>query len=235
MKKRSIILSILTVALISFNSWSQIKAQGVKWDESYSFNKCNNFQIEFYARNNELMRTGKYQTCYQSDGENFVVRTITEVRGMGIETVIDKKNNVAIQIFGTGGGAKPTYNAGGFKYPDETELKKLDLVPTLETKLILGLNCKKYTYTYKKIFGEVWITDQVTISNDLGVFRACKMAALHNTLSVPGFVMEMTTEDAKGGKTLMKTLSLMNDEKYIVDLKGVEMSKAINKVNYYIF
>jgi hypothetical protein len=235
MKKRSIILSILTVALISLNSWSQGKAQSLKWDESYSFDKCNNFQIEFYARNNELMRTGKYQTCYRSDGENFVVRTITEVRGMGMETVIDKKNNIAIQIFGTGGGARPTYNAGGFKYPDETELKKLDLVPTMETKQILGLNCKKYTYTYKKIFGEVWITDQVTISNDLGVFRACKMAALHNTLSVSGFVMEMTTEDAKGGKTLMKTLSLMNDEMYIVDLKGVEMSKAINKVNYYIF
>jgi hypothetical protein len=35
------------------------------------------------------------------------------------------------------------------------------------------------------------------------VFHACKMAALHNTLSVAGFVMEMTPEDANGGKTLM--------------------------------
>jgi hypothetical protein len=235
MKKKILILTILTVVLIILDSHSLILAQGVKWDESYSFDKCNNFQMEIYAKNNELMRSWKYQTCYQSKGENFVVRTITDGRGMGIETVIDKINNVAIQIFGTGGAAKPTYNAGGFKYPDETELKKLDLVLTTEAKQILGLNCKKYTYTYKKIFGEVWITDQVAISNDLGVFRACKMAALHNTLSVPGFVMEMTTEDAKGGKTLMKTLSLMKDEKYIIDLKGVEMSKAINKVNYYVF
>jgi hypothetical protein len=235
MKKKILILTILTVVLMILDSHSNISAQAVKWDESYSFDKCNNFQIEIYARNNELMRSGKYQTCYQSKGENFAVRTITDGKGMGIETVIDKQNNVAIQIFGTGGTAKPTYNAGGFKYPGETELKKLDLTPTTETKQILGLNCKKYTYTYKKIFGEVWITDQITISNDLGVFRACKMAALHNTLSVPGFVMEMTTEDARGGKTLMKTLSLMKDEKYIIDLKGVEMSKAINKVNYYVF
>jgi hypothetical protein len=127
------------------------------------------------------------------------------------------------------------YNAGGFKYPDASELKRLDIVATSESKKILGYDCKKYTYTYKKIFGEVWITDQVKLSNDLGVFRACKMEALHNTLSVQGFVMEMTTEDAKGGKTLMKTILLMNDEKYIVDLKGVNMSTAINKVNYYIF
>jgi hypothetical protein len=61
------------------------------------------------------------------------------------------------------------------------------------------------------------------------------MAALHNTLSAPGFVMEMTTEDEKGGRTLMKTVSLQNDEKYIVDLKGVEMTVAVNKVNYFTF
>jgi hypothetical protein len=114
-------------------------------------------------------------------------------------------------------------------------LKKLDIVPTSETKQILGFTCKKYTYTFKKIFGEVWITDQINLSNDVGVFRACKMAALHNTLSVDGFVMEMTTEDAKGGKTLMTTVSLDNAEEYTLDLKGVDMKTAFNKVNYFTF
>jgi hypothetical protein len=175
------------------------------------------------------------KTWYQSDGENFVIKMMMEGHGSITETVIDKKNEVAIQIFGTGAGATPMYNAGGFKYPSAEDLKKLELVPTEETKQILGYSCKKYTYTYKKIFGELWLTDQVTLPNDIGVFRACKMAALHNTLSAPGFVMEMTTEDEKGGKTLMKTVSLQNDEKYSVDLKGVEVSKALNKVNYYTF
>ena len=138
-------------------------------------------------------------------------------------------------MFGTGGGAVPNYNAGAYKFPEAADLKKLEIVATDETKQILGYSCKKYTYTYKKIFGEVWITDQIDMPNDIGVFRACKMAALHNTLSVPGHVMEMTTEDAKGGKTLMKTTSLNKDEKYIVDLKGAAMSTAINKVNYFVF
>ncbi|MBK7031411.1 MAG: hypothetical protein IPH45_20450 [Bacteroidales bacterium] len=114
-------------------------------------------------------------------------------------------------------------------------MKQLTLIPTDENKLIANLKCRKYTYTHKKIFGEVWLTEDVKLSNDIGVFRACKMAALHNTLSVPGFVMEMTTEDDRGGKTLMKTISLQKDETYSLDLKGVEMSKAINKVNYYTF
>jgi hypothetical protein len=234
MKKPIALLITMFSVIVSFGQL-QIKAPGVKWDESYSFDKCNSFQVEFYAKNNELMRTMKCKTYYQSAGDNFLVKMNTEKAGNGMDVIIDKKNEVAIQMMGSGGAAAPYYNAGRFKYPTTEELKKLEILPTSETKEILGFICKKYTYTYKKIFGEVWITDQISTSNDLGVFRAAKMAALHNTLSVGGFVMEMTTEDAKGGKTLMKTVSLNNTENYTVELKKVEMNTAINKVNYYTF
>lgn len=233
--KKSVIILLSTLSFLMINAGPSRELPEVKWDEVYRFDKCNVFAMEIYAKNNELMQTRNVRIYYQSTGENFDVKWMTESRGAGVETVIDKKNEVAIQMFGTGGGATPMYNAGGFRYPAPEELKKLELVPTSETKKILNHLCKKYTYTYKKIFGEVWLTDEVKLSNDLGVFRACKMAALHNTLSAEGFVMEMTTEDAKGGRTLMKTVSLQNDEKYVVDLKGADISKAINKVNYYTF
>ncbi len=233
MKKIIVLFTLIFIALTSYGQ--QLKAPGVHWDESYSFDRCNVFQIEFYARNNELMRTQNYRTYYQSAGDNFVVKLVTERKGTGMETILDKKNEVGIQILGSGGGNTPYYNTGGYKYPTAEELKKLNIVPTTETKEILGFACKKYTYTYKKIFGEVWITDQIDLSNDLGIFRAAKMAALHNTLSMDGFVMEMTTEDAKGGKTLMKTISLKSAENYTLDLKGVTMNTAINKVNYFTF
>ena len=233
--KKIIVLLVALFAVLSVNAQFSLKVPGVKWEPEYAFDKCNSFAIEFYAKNNDLRGTSLVKTFYQSAGDNFLVQFISKVKGNGIETIIDKKNEVAIQMFGTGGGATPNYNAGGFKYPAEGDLKKLDIVPTTETKQILGFTCKKYTYTFKKIFGEVWITDQVSLSNDIGMFRACKMAAKHNTLSVPGFVMEMTTEDSGGGKTLMKTLSLQNSETYSVDLKGVNMSTAINKVNYFTF
>jgi hypothetical protein len=233
--KKSAILSLMTFAVLLAYANLPLNPSDVKWEQIYNFDKCNLFVMEFYAKNSELMHKVNIRTYYQSEGENFVVKMLMEGRGNGMETVIDKKNEVAVQILGEGGGATPLYNVGGYKYPAAEELKKLELLPTEETKQIAGYSCKKYSYTYKKIFGEVWLTDQVALPNDIGVFRACKMAALHNTLSVQGFVMEMTTEDEKGGKTLMKTVSLQNDEKYSVDLKGVEMNKAVNKVNYFTF
>jgi hypothetical protein len=47
--------------------------------------------------------------------------------------------------------------------------------------------------------------------------------------------MEMTTEDSGGGKTLMKTLSLENPEKYTIDLKHANISTALNKINYFTY
>jgi hypothetical protein len=231
--KKPALLILTAFAILLTSATLPLGPSAIKWEEVYNFDKSNVFVMEIYAKNNELMRTITFKTWYQSDGENFAVNMM--VKGSGTETIIDKKNEVAIQIFGMGEGAVPMYNAGGYKYPTAEDLKKLELVPTDVTKEILGYQCNKYTYTYKKIFGEVWLTGQVTMQNDIGVFRACKMAAKHNTLSVPGFVMEMTTEDENGGKTLMKTVSLQNDEKYTIDLKNVDMNVAVNKVNYFTF
>ncbi len=231
--KKPALLILITFVLLLTSSNLPLNPSGLQWEEVYNFDRSNAFVMEFYAKNNELMRSVNIRTNYQSDGENYAVNMM--VKGNGTETIIDKKNEVAIQIFGMGEGAVPMYNAGGYKYPSAEDLKKLEILPTEETKVMLGFSCKKYTYTYKKIFGEVWLTDKVTLPNDIGVFRACKMAAKHNTLSVPGFVMEMTTEDENGGKTLMKTVSLQNDEKYSINLKDVEMTVAVNKVNYYTF
>lgn len=47
--------------------------------------------------------------------------------------------------------------------------------------------------------------------------------------------MEMTTEDSGGGKTIMTTISLQENEKYELNLTGKNISVAINKVNYYLF
>jgi hypothetical protein len=233
MKKTAFLLIVLLFIASNYAN-GQLRAPGVKWDDTYSFDMSNSFKLEAYAKNSQLMRTMQFKTHYQSDGENFDILFVTSVKGNGWETIIDKKNEVGIQIIGEGGPA-PTLNVGGYRYPAEAELKKLEITPTNDTKAICGFKCKKYTYSYEKIFGEIWITDEVTLPNDLGMFRACKMAAKHNTLSVPGFVMEMTTEDAKGGKTLMTTVTLKNQEKYTRTLNRKDMSTSLNKVNYFKF
>jgi hypothetical protein len=224
------LLLIITVLLLSITMRAQT---GVKWDEKYNFDRCNKFKIEFYAKNNELMRTDLCVTFYQSNGENILFRSITQSKNIN-ETLVDKKNMIGLQIY-SAGTPNAYYNAGGYKFPVGDELKKLDLVPASETKQIAGYSCNKFTYTFKKITGEVWITNDLDMTNDLGAFRACKMAAKHNTLSEPGFVMEMTTEESGGGKTLMTTVSLFNEEDYTLDLSGKTINTAINKVNYYLF
>jgi hypothetical protein len=211
------------------------KPSGVKWEEKYLFDRCNNFKLEFYVARTELKKTVLFSTYYQTAGEAFCVRSDVGNKGNGLDTIIDRKNTVAIQRFGLGPGAGARYNAGAYKMPVGADLKQLALVATAETRDILGFPCTKYTYTHKKIFGEVWITTQVALANDLGVFRACKMAALHNTLSVPGFVLEMTTEDDGGGRTLMTTTALQVEEKHSLNLAKVDMSTAFNAVNYYTF
>lgn len=226
--KASFIFS--TLLILTCTGFSQSK---VKWDENYSFDKCNNFKIEFYAKNNELIRTDICKTFYQSGGENILFRSVTQSGNVN-ETLLDKKYEIGLQMFAVG-TQNAMYNAGGYKMPSSEDLKRLDIVATTETKQIAGYTCKKFTYTFKKIFGEVWITDGIQLSNDLGVFRACKMAAKHNTLSEPGFVMEMTTEDSGGGRTLMTTVSLNDNENYTLSLTGKNISVAINKVSYYLF
>ncbi|AGY54500.1 hypothetical protein BRDCF_p1873 [Bacteroidales bacterium CF] len=230
--EKSMTLILLLISITSLRA--QLTAPGVKWEEVYSFDKFNSFKIDFYAKNNELMRTLDIKTYYQADGKDFAVFTDSKSKGGDILTVFDLKNEVAIQIFGND-LPEPMYNAGRFKYPAKEELKKLELTPTDETKTIAGFECIKYNYTYKKIFGSVWITQQIKQPNDYGIFRAAKMSALHNTLSVEGFVMEMTTEDSKGGKTIMTTVSIEQDANYSVNLKRVNMGTALNKVSYFAF
>lgn len=89
--KRIMIVFIAMFAVIATNRQLQIKASGVKWDENYSFDKCNVFQVEAYAKNNELMKTMHFKTYYQTEDENFMVKLVTEGKGNGMETVLDKK------------------------------------------------------------------------------------------------------------------------------------------------
>lgn len=103
MKKPAIILLTTLAFLMTFANLP-LNPPGVKWEEVYNFDKCNVFVMEMYAKNNELMRTMNVKTWYQSGGENFAVKMMMEGRSDGTETVIDKKNEVAIQIFYTGGG-----------------------------------------------------------------------------------------------------------------------------------
>ncbi len=246
MKKAAIIS--LFVASVSLPFPSMLAAQGLKWSDSYTFDRCNHMKVDFYGRGGDLIRTLNYKTYYKSDGvssveidggltvpaDDYAVMMDSPVKGNDIVTIFDMTHTTAIQIFGSD-LEEPMYNAGGWKYPPAGEIKKLELVPADETRVICGYTCRKYTYAFKKITGSVWITADVKLPNDLGIFRAAKMSALHNSPGVEGFILEMTSEDDRGGKTVMTTVSLENSETRTITLPEAKVGKAINRVSYFSF
>jgi hypothetical protein len=80
--ERRLFFLIAFFTVLSAGAQFSLKAPNVKWDESYTFDKCNSFKIEFYAKNNELMRTTEIKTWYQSGGENFSVKFSPEGKAM---------------------------------------------------------------------------------------------------------------------------------------------------------
>jgi hypothetical protein len=246
MKARLMSFVMSVLVLVEFAGG--LAAQGTGRPDSYVFDRYNQMKVEFFARGGELMRTLTYNTWYREDGKeaittseglnlpagDFAVEMDAPSKGNDLVTLFDMKNGTAVQIFGSD-LPEPMYNSGGWKYPAGAEIKKLDLVATGETRLIAGYTCRKFTYAFKKITGSVWMTDEVKLPNDLGIFRAAKMVALHNTLSDSGFVMEMTSEDDRGGKTVMTTVSIGNTGTKTITLPTGKVGKAINKVSYFSF
>ncbi len=126
---KTILLFTASLILSLSQLSGQITMPGVKFSDSYSFDKCNNMKIEFYAKNNELMRTLLYKTYYESAGKNFMVIMDAPGKGGDMTTIFDMANEVAVQIFSSD-SPEPMYNAGRFKFPEGADIKKLEIVPT---------------------------------------------------------------------------------------------------------
>jgi hypothetical protein len=210
-------------------------SSGAKWEQTYLFDAYNQFRVEYYPANTEQARIREYKTYFQTTGTNFYVKLINDKKGNLVEALFDNSNQTVIQVLANIDNIPPLYNVGNYYLPVDSAIHQLDLTQTTESKTILDYKCKKYNYTYKKVVGEVWITDSLKMSNNLGVLRASRMMALHNKLSVDGFVMEMKFQDSNGGKTILKTVSINNQDPYIVDFKDVNMVQAPSKINYYVF
>lgn len=84
------LLAVLSVSLLISSAIPPMLPLGLNWEEVYHFDKCNVFVMEFYAKNNELMKTRHIKTFYQSNGENFLVQNLSEIKGNGTETIIVK-------------------------------------------------------------------------------------------------------------------------------------------------
>lgn len=208
---------------------------GAKWEQSYQYDAYNQFRVEYYPKNCTQPQVREYKTYFQTKGDGFYVKLINDKKGNLAEALFDKMNQSVIQIFANIDNIPPLYNVGKFYFPPDSAIRKLDLIATSDEKFILDVKCRKYNYTYKKVVGEIWITDSLKFSNDIGVLRASKMIGLHNKLSVDGWVMEMKFLDSNGGTTILNTVAINLNEPYLLDLSEVNMTVIPSRINYYVF
>jgi hypothetical protein len=209
------------------------KVPGLKWKNSYSFDRSNKMTVDFYSKNNRLERSIDYELCYQSEGSDFSIQMKPKSAGTRTESIVDKENQVVVMVYGS--AENRMYNTAKYKIPEGNDLKLVELVETNESKQILGYDCKKYTFEIKNVTAELWITDQLDMSNDLGVYRVSKMSMFHNKSDLGGFVLESKSQKKNGAVTHVQTVSLNNTIQYDINLEGVKMGTSINKVSYFSF
>jgi hypothetical protein len=204
------------------------KIPGIQYESSYNFTAGIEMEMEFYDRKGKHDMTIPYFSFYNSDFSHFVIKHIR--KGSVYQIIFDMPNNNCLILMGE--GDQPYGSAAAMKDRDGKQLKALELKDTGETKIICGYTCTGYTFEAKEFKGEMWLTNELELPNDVGVLKASKTGAYYQELSAPGFVMEITSITPKGKKTVMKTTAIRPDVHYSIEIPET-IGKAINKLDYY--
>jgi hypothetical protein len=207
----------------------------IQFDSIYRFDRCNTFQINTYDSVGSLKQQLDYRIGYSSQDINFIIERLNDSHKFTTQTIIDVRNTLALQTFTYETGDHATVSVGKYFKPTASELRKLYLFATKESRMILGLNCTKYNFEYKNTKGEFWICKESTINNDLGIFRASKLQGVFNTLSQDGFVVEAKYTNERYITTVLKTTGLATPFQFEIKFKDFKINTLNIPVNYYIY
>lgn len=226
-------VTFLLVLLVSSSfMYAQIdlskKIPGIKYEPSYTFSKAIDMEIDFYNKKGKLRMTIPYWAQYNPNYQHF---NIKHKRGSTVyQTIFDMPNNNCLIVLGEGNDVSGS--ASVMKDNEGRELKTLPLAKTNETKTILGKTCTKYTFDVEEFSGEMWATTQLDLPNKVGVLKASQMNQFYEDVPVEGFVLEITSINKRGMKTVMRTTALPHNIDITVTIPE-EFGRAINKVDYY--
>lgn len=231
--KRKITLA-LAILLVALSGKAQLdlskKIPGIKYEKNYAFDNQLTMEIDFYTKKGSLQTTIPYTSYFTNDFQHIDIK---HQQGNTVyHTLFDLPNNNCLILLGEGN--QMMGSASVMKDNSNRELKELPMTKTGDTKKILGQTCTKYTFDVPEFNGEMWITTQVALLNDVGVLKASKMGKYYQKIPVKGFVMEITSVTPKGKKTVMRTTSLKEKSSYTVKIPD-DFGAAINKIDYYAY
>jgi hypothetical protein len=220
------------LVIFTFGLYAQIdlskKIPGIKYESSYTFSKAIDMEMAFFNKKGKLRMAIPYWALYNPGFKHF---NIKHKRGSTVyQTIFDMPNNNCLIVLGE--GDQVTGSASVMKDNEGRELKTLPLTKTDETRSILGKKCTKYTFDVERFSGEMWVTTQVNLPNKVGVLKASQMNQFYEDVPVEGFVLEITSINKRGMKTVMRTTALPHDIDVTVTIPE-EFGRAINKVDYY--
>jgi hypothetical protein len=226
------IISMLVLIMCGFSTIAQIdlskKIPGIKYEDAYNFEAAIDMQIDFYNPRGNLQESIPYFSHYTNDYRHI---NIKHKRGSTVyQTIFDMPNHNCLIILGE--GVQVMGSAAAMKDNEGRALKTLPLTKTEETKTIAGKTCSQYTFDVPEFKGEMWIADEVSLPNDVGIWKASKLGKYYQQLPEVGFVMEITSTTPKNRKTVMKTLGFHQSKALKVAIPA-EFGRAINKVDYY--
>ncbi len=204
--------------------------QRIAYENSYHFTAGIEMEIDFYDRKGNLDQSIPYFSYYNDDFSHIAIR---HERGRIVyQTIFDLPNNNCLILLGEGDNLNGS--AAVMKDNQGTEMKMLELENTGETKPILGHSCTRYTFDVKEFSGELWMTDEVDLPNDVGIFKASKTAKYYQMLSEDGFVMEITTTTPKGRTTVMRTTAMKPSLSFSVNIPD-PFGRSLNRIDYYAY
>lgn len=223
----SILLIIFAISLYAQIDLSK-SIPGIKYESSYTFSRAIDMEMDFYNKKGILRTTIPYWAHYNPGYKHF---SIKHKRGSTVyQTIFDMPNNNCLIVLGEGNDVSGS--ASVMKDNEGRELKTLPLAKTNETKTILGKTCTKYTFDVEEFSGEMWATTQLDLPNKVGVLKASQMNQFYEDVPVEGFVLEITSINKRGMKTVMRTTALPHNIDITVTIPE-EFGRAINKVDYY--
>ncbi len=224
--------TLITIVVTASALTAQISlgkiSPNIKYEGNYSFSASIDMEIDFYNRNGSLQNTLPYNSYYTPDYQHICIKHRN--RSTVYQTIFDIPNNSCLIVLGE--GKDMSGSAANMKDNSGRELRELPLVKTDQTKNIAGYNCTLYTFDVPEFKGEFWASNEIKLPNDVGIFKASKMAKYYQNVPVQGFILEITSTTPRGRKTVMKTLKLHNSSDYSVNIPE-NFGMAINKVDYY--
>lgn len=232
MKRKLILMAVLLLGTMMSKAQLDLskKIPGIKYEKVYEFDNQLSMEIDFYSKKGSLLSTIPYTSYFTS---NFQHIDMKHQQGNTVyHTLFDLPNNNCLIILGEGN--QMMGSASVMKDNEGRRLKELPMTKTGESKKILGQPCTKYTFDAPEFSGEMWITTQVPLLNDVGVLKASKMGKYYQKIPAKGFVMEITSITPRGKKTVMRTTSLKEASSYTVRIPD-DFGTAINKIDYYAY